>query len=105
MSHDENAENENMGDEGKPSPGRSWVVWPYQAYDVIKEALCCHMRAGLMPTAKSAGHLAEALAVALMADKDVRNMAASVESPWPDFKAGGGGGAGVGGLQVEGWSF
>ena len=75
------------------------------AYDVIKEALCCHMRAGLMPTAKSAGHLAEALAVALMADKDVRNLSPSVESPWPDFKAGGGGGAGVGGLLVEGWSF
>ena len=60
-----------------------------------------------MPAAKSAGHMVEALTVALLADKDVRNLSPPVDSPWPNFLAGDGSGGGAGEEegQVEGRCF
>ena len=85
-----------------------WVqAFEIPAYEVVKECLFSHMRAGALPAAKSAGHMVEALTVALLADKDVRNLSPPVDSPWPNFQAGDGGGGGAGEEegQVEGWCF
>ena len=69
------------------------------SYEDVKEGLFSFMRAGAIPVARSAGQMAGALEVALKADKDVRNVSPPVDSPWPAFKAGGGGGGQVDGGQ------
>ena len=69
-------------------------------FSTVLEAVCDFYRAGSQPVAKSAAALPEALAVALSADKDDRNMVDPVVSPWPAFstlEAGSRTGAGAGG--------
>ena len=55
------------------------------SFESIQEALFNHMRAGALPMAKSAAHMAAALAVAIKADKDPANFMGPVSSPWPAF--------------------
>merc|ERR1719178_102759 len=55
------------------------------SFDSLREALFTHMRAGALPMAKSAAHMAPALTVALKADKDPVNFMGPVSSPWPAF--------------------
>lgn len=73
---------------------------PMPDFSAVLEAVCDFYRAGSQPVAKSAAALPEALAVALLADKDDRNMVDPVVSPWPAFstleagsRTGGGAGA------------
>ena len=61
-------------------------------YEVVKEGVCSFMRAGALPVARSAAQMSGALEVALKADKDERNNSPPVDSPWPAYQAGGGGG-------------
>ena len=60
---------------------------PLPEFDTLMEAVCDFFRAGSQPVAKTAAALPDALAVALLADKDERNMVDPVVSPWPAWTA------------------
>ena len=87
-----------VGIEFDPWTTDFWVP----SYEAVKEGVFSFMRAGALPAARSAAHMAAALEVALKADKDQRNNSPPVDSPWPAYQAGGGVGQDVAGQQ--GWS-
>ena len=60
---------------------------PMPEFETLMEAVCDFFRAGSQPVAKTAAALPDALAVALMADKDERNMVDPMVSPWPAWTA------------------
>ena len=70
---------------------------PMPSFELLREAVCDFFRAGAQAVARSAADLPAALGIALLADKDARNMVGPVDSPWPAYTvlaAAGGGGAG-----------
>ena len=87
---------------------------PMPPFEAILEATCDFFRAGAQAVARNAAELPAALGIALLADKDARNLVGPVDSPWPAFTvlaaaaaggaAGGGGGDVAGQQQHEGMS-
>ena len=74
------------------------------SFEVILEAVCDFFRAGAHCVPRNAANMPDALAVALLADKDARNMVAPVDSPWPAFSVLTGGVAAASGQLDEGMS-
>lgn len=85
-------------------PGDGPVQMP--SFRVIQEAVCDFFRAGSQCVPKNAADLPGALAIALLADKDARNMVGPIDSPWPAFTVLSGAAAGGGptAQQEEGMS-